>query len=366
MTKRGIFIGATGQNVGKTTLCLGMIAALKKLYPKLSFMKPVGQVHRKVEGGVLVDKDVVLFKEHFDLPTPYPLMSPVIVPQGFTRSVIDQEVSTSHLESSILEAYEKLQESSDMLVVEGTGHVGVGSIIHLSNAHVASLLNLDMVIIAKGGLGSAFDELALNKALCDAKGVKIRGVILNKVWEAKREMIMDYMQRALRKWNIPLLGAIPYNRYLSTPSMEDFETLFRTKMLSGEDYHYRHFEAIRLVATSVETFREMLFPDQLIVTPATREDIISVVIEKREDTQTKPERGLILTGRRAPGEAIVRKLKEANIPALYAPFSTFDAMRMITSSFTPKIERKDTRKVERAIQLVENYLDVNRLIQPTT
>ncbi len=97
--------------------------------------------------------------------------------------------------------------------MEGTGHVGVGSIVNLSNASVASLLNLDMILIAKGGLGSAFDELALNKSLCDQYGVKIRGVILNRVREEKREMIVHYITKALNRWIIPLIGSIPFNKF---------------------------------------------------------------------------------------------------------------------------------------------------------
>ena len=91
MTKRAIFIAATGQNVGKTTICLGLIDYLKKKFSTLGFMKPVGQMHQKMEDGSLVDKDVILFKEFFQLPASYHDMSPVIFPKGFTRDFIDNK-----------------------------------------------------------------------------------------------------------------------------------------------------------------------------------------------------------------------------------------------------------------------------------
>jgi hypothetical protein len=37
------------------------------------------------------------------------------------------------------------------------------------------------VLVANGGLGSAFDELDLNRVMCEANGVRLRGVIINKV-----------------------------------------------------------------------------------------------------------------------------------------------------------------------------------------
>ncbi|MCH9625477.1 MAG: Phosphate acetyltransferase [Chlamydiales bacterium] len=356
MTRKAIFVAATGQNVGKTTICLGMIAALKKKISKLGFMKPVGQQHVSVEKNLLVDKDVVLFKEFFHLTSNYRDMSPVIFPKGFTRDFLDLKIDEASLKQKIQKAYKKIYSENDFTIIEGTGHVGVGSIVNLNNASVAASLNADVVIIAKGGLGSTFDELALNKQMCDAHGVKICGVILNRVIEEKKEMITHYITKALSRWDIPLIGSIPYNQFLSTPTMEDFETLFNTKLLSGEQFHYHHYETMRLVATSVETFKERIFPQQLIVTPATRNDIILALIDQKKNQNGEPEHGLILTGRHPPSPSMIVKLQQAQIPSLYAAYTSFQAMKMITS-FIAKIRKEDTSKVQKAIDLVENNID---------
>lgn len=360
MGSKAIFIAATGQNVGKTTICLGLISGLKKKFPRLGFMKPVGQQHETVASGLRVDKDVVLFKEYFNLENRYEDMSPVIFPSGFTKEYLDGKVDENVLKSKVISSFNTISSQNDFTVVEGTGHIGVGSIVNLNNADVASLLGLDVVLIAKGGLGSAFDELALNKMMCDRLGIRLKGVILNKVLEEKKEMITHYIQKALKKWDVPLIGCISYNKFLNTPSMEDFETLFNTKMLSGENFHYRHFEMIRLVATSLETFIELTIPNQLIVTPATREDIILALIELRRNGKEEPLHGLILTGRYPPSEILIEKLKKAEIPSLYAAKTSYDAMRMITS-FTAKIRKEDTSKVEKAIQLVEGSINFSLL-----
>lgn len=356
MGRKAIFIAATGQNVGKTTICLGLISGFKKKTARLGFMKPVGQQHVKTPEGLLVDKDVVLFKEYFHLLASYETMSPLIVPAGFTRDYLDGKVSTSQMREKILSSFEEISTKNDFTIVEGTGHVGVGSILNLNNAEVAALLKLDVVLIAGGGLGSTFDELALNKALLDQYGVKIRGVILNKVHEEKREMVIDYMTKGLARWGIPLLGCIPFSHYLSTSSMEDFELLFHTKLQSGEEFRNRHFETIRLVATSVETFKELILPNQLIVTPATREDIVYALIERRSQLHKEVEHGVILTGRHPPTPSLILSLQRARIPALYAAHSSFNAMQMITS-FIAKTRKEDVAKVEKAIRLVEGYLD---------
>ena len=158
MNPRGVFIASTGQHVGKTTTCLGLISGFQKRFERVGFMKPVGQEHVEVTPGVHADKDVVLFNETFHLGGDYSKMSPVLFPRGFTRDFLDGKHSTAKMEADVKSAFSHISQKSDWTVVEGTGHVGVGSIVNLSNARVASLLGLPMILVASGGLGSSFDQ----------------------------------------------------------------------------------------------------------------------------------------------------------------------------------------------------------------
>lgn len=365
MNKPTFFIAATGQHVGKTTICLGLVSGLIKRHKKVGFIKPIGQEHVEIDTGIHVDKDVVLFKDHFHLQEKEEVMSPVLFPRGFTRDFIDGKVSEEKLSEKIQNSFHLIKEKSQAVVVEGTGHVGVGSIVNLSNAKVASMLGLDMILIASGGLGSSFDALAVNKALCDAHNVKIAGVILNRVHADKREMVLSYMKRALNRLDIPILGCIPYDPFLSNPTMQDFELLFQATLLSGEDHHMRHFRHMRLVATSLKNYRELILPNQLIITPANREDIILATLTKHWDVKiANPNKdlsvGMILTGNIPPRQTIVEALKKANIPMLYAPVSSYKAMEMITS-YTVKIRKEDKEKIVEAVELVESHIDFDKL-----
>lgn len=348
------FIAATGQNVGKTTICLGLYAALKKKFRSVGLMKPVGQQHVAVTPSINVDKDVLLFHEVFGLRSNWSDMSPVIIPQGFTKRFLNGEVSVKSLEEKILSAFCHLEEENDFSIIEGTGHVGVGSIVDLSNAKVAKLLGVDIILIANGGIGSTFDELALNVSLCNYYGVKIRGVILNRVLEEKRASILSSMERALSRWNIPLIGAIPFNAFLSSTTMSDFAQLFETELLTGEKNRLRHFTSKRLVAGSLESYLEEVVPNELVITPASREDIIRSVLTHVDES------GLILTGRTPPSEAILRDIARSEVPTLFAPKCSYDAMKEITS-FVAKIRKEDLSKVRKAIELVETYVDLEKI-----
>lgn len=363
--EKSFFVAATGQNVGKTTTCLGLVAGLRKRHASVGFMKPVGQEHVQTEEGISVDKDVALFKSYFQLLDPYEEMSPVLFPRGFTRDYLDGKVDHAHLVSKIQSSFKAITKRNAVTVIEGTGHTGVGSIVDLNNAQVAAHLQCPLILVGSGGLGSSFDELTLNKTQCEKYGVRVAGVILNRVLQDKREMVLEYMSKALRRWNIPLLGCIPYDEFLSSPTMHDFEQLFQSELLTGKDHRLRHFEHIRLVATSVEMYRSMILPKQLLITPAGREDIILATLTRYWDVKiSQPdadlEAGMILTGKYPPKESILEQIRHAEIPMLYAPVSSFAALKMI-NAYTAKIRKEDTQKIQEAVDVVGKHIDFQAL-----
>lgn len=364
MNGNALFIAATGQNVGKTTLCLGIQAALRKHFTSIGFIKPVGQQHVKIDTeGLLVDKDAYLFKELFQIPDPYRMMSPVIFPAGFTRQHLDGKTDVNLLKSQIISAFKHITSKHPLTIVEGTGHVGVGSLVGINNADVASMLGLKTIIISSGGLGSSFDELALNIEMCRNRDVEVIGVILNRVIEKKREMIMNYFPKALNRLGIPLLGCIPHSDLLCNPTMEDFETLFQTRLLAGKPSRYLHFKRMRLVAGSLESYLNDFQPSELVITPACRKDIIEAIFGG-QILQTHPDYkvGVILTGHEPPSNTMHTLIQSTEIPCIYAPVCSYEAMKRITS-FTAKICLKDERKISRAIELIEKHLELSFLIK---
>jgi len=82
-----------------------------------------------------------------------------------------------------------------MMLLEGTGHIGVGSCVNANNAQVAAMVGADMVLVANGGVGSAFDDLDLNYNMCKSNGVRIAGVVINKVMPDKIDQTKNYMSK---------------------------------------------------------------------------------------------------------------------------------------------------------------------------
>lgn len=255
-----IFIAATRQHVGKTSTSLAIVSGLQKRFDKVGFIKPVGQQHVPVQSNnlgktVRVDKDVCLIREHFKLHhIDYEHLSPVIIPRGYTKDFIDGKISFESQVNDIHSAFNEINTSSDIVMCEGTGHCAVGSVVGLNNAKVAGLIGADMILVANGGLGSAFDELELNRVLCQHHGVRLAGVIINKVIPEKLEQTRQYMSKALMQtWGVPLLGCIPDRPFLGCPALSDLERLFKTQMIAGEKVKMQHYNVteINVVTTSL-------------------------------------------------------------------------------------------------------------------
>jgi BioD-like phosphotransacetylase family protein len=175
------------------------------------------------------------------------------------------------------------------------------------------------------------------------------------------------MNKALSRWNIPILGCIPYDAFLTNPTISDYASLFNVKLFSGEMHHLRHFKHIRLIATSLEVYKTLITSSQLIITPASREDIILATLSYYWDLHSlgKGEEflsGMILTGNLPPRPSLVEELKKARIPAFYAPVHTFNAMMMI-SSYTAKLKKEDKARVQEAIALVESHIHFDQLLK---
>src|SRR5512135_512692 len=212
---RQLYLAATGQNRGKTTAALGLVDGFIRRGYRTGFMKPVGQ-RTVMEEGTPADEDAVLMRSVFDLPEPYPVMSPVHIPRGFTKAYIAGEV-VEDLGARIRGAHEAFRDH-DVLLIEGTGHAGVGAVIGLSNAYVAAALGAPAVIVSEGGVGRPIDEIVLNAALFERHGVPVAGAIVNKVDVAAQPGIARILERGRAPYGIALLGVLPVRPLLSNPT----------------------------------------------------------------------------------------------------------------------------------------------------
>ncbi len=358
---RRVFLAATGQNRGKTTVSLGLIAAVLQRGHRLGFLKPVGQRYLVVD-GTRADEDAVLVRDVFGLTDALDDMSPVTLPRHFTTDFVMGRVE-GDLAQEVTDAFRHVAAGKDLVIIEGTGHAGVGAVVGLSNARAAAVLDAPVIIVSEGGVGRPIDEIALNCALFAAHGVRVVGAIVNKVDVEARPELREVLERGLAQQGVDLLGCLPYSRLLANPSLELISTHLAGELLSGEPTPGRTIGEVAIGAMQAGHAMSVLRDRVLLITPGDREDLVlaSLAANRAAADDTPKVIGMVLTGGFRPSEAVLAELRRSGLYALLVDSDTYATARAVDEILV-KTHPSDTEKIATIIDLVAGSLDVDALL----
>ena len=358
-----IFIAATRQNDGKTTVSLGLINAFKKRLKRVGFIKPVGQRY-VLEEGYKVDEDSVLIEKVCGMRCCLKDMSPIAIEKGFTEKYI-KKGNSERLIKNVVSSFERISRRKDLVVIEGTGHAGVGSVFDLSNAKVARLLNTKVILVTSGGIGRPIDEIELNMALFEKEGVRVIGVIVNKVLQSKYKKIERVIRAGLKKKGIDVLGVIPYTPCLSIPLVQHILEETDIELISKKVGMRNKVQKILIGAMEPHNALDYIENGSLLITPGDREDMLMTLVSAH--LLKKPKKnisisGIVLTGGIVPSQKIMMLIEDAKIPVLLSKRHTYAAAAQI-HDLVIKIGPEDKEKTKIATGLVEKYVDIEKILK---
>jgi BioD-like phosphotransacetylase family protein len=382
---RQLYLAATGQNRGKTTAALGLFDGFVRRGLNAGFMKPVGQ-RTVIDDGEPADEDAVLMRSTFALPEPYSVLSPVHIPRGFTKAYIAGEV-VEDLPAKIARAHARFG-GHDVLLIEGTGHAGVGAVIGLSNAAVAAQLGAPAVIVSEGGVGRPIDEIVLNASLFASHGVAVAGAIVNKVDVEAQPGIEKVLRDGLAPYSIPLLGILPVRPILSNPTLEMILEGVRGETLHPGPDLERVIDGVAIGAMEPGHMLERVGPKTLVIVPGDREDVILTLTTAHlmgaprsatNDERRRPAQptlglddihagaaiGLVLTGGYRPRKAVIESIRRADLFATLVPDDTYTVASEVHDLLV-KTHSADLEKIELIKELVASNLDIDRILGVAT
>lgn len=356
-----LYVAASRQHVGKTTSTLGLAYGLQRLGIDIGYCKPVGQQFVDLN-DLKVDKDTILFSDliRFDLQPE--VHSPVILGSGATTDYIENPDNFNYAER-ILSAKETLESRKELTIHEGTGHPGVGSVVNLSNAKVAKMLDAQVIFIAEGGVGSTIDMINMCISLFREEGVEILGVIINKVREDKIEKIKPYLQKWLDEQGIPLLGMVPYDRTLAYPVMSTVCKAINGRLIANPQ-STKNKVADVIAGTVLDETKLEKRDNLLLVVNAFRLDSTLkkiIAINKVLGVEEWPLSGIIICG---PGDISDESnsiIDKHETPLIHSDLDTYGVVLKI-SRIEVKINRDTPWKIKRAIDLIEENVDLEYIL----
>lgn len=359
---KNLFLSSIHQNAGKTTMALGLYKVFKERKLKTAFMKPVGQQYVHV-GEFDIDKDSYLIGEIYHFRKNIKNMSPITIGRGFTEKYIF-EPKNEELRTRILQSFNSLTRGKDAIIIEGTGHAGVGSVIDLSNADVASMLGSKVIIVSEGGIGKSIDEIMLNKALFDLKQVEVLGVIVNKVHSEKFDKIKKTVEQGLKNKGLKLLGVVPFDPLLQAPTVEQLINLLGVKLLCGEENTHRRVMHTIVAAMEPHNMINYLKEGTLVLISGDRIDNIMVAVSSHliNKDAKKLISGIILTGDLVPASKVVEMLKQSRVPVLLAQSDTYTVAAKLEHLIF-KIQKTDKDKISEATDIVKKHVNVDMILE---
>lgn len=360
-----VFVAATGQNTGKTTISLSLVHLARRKYQRVGFIKAVGPKCQEFNGCV-VDKDAALMARVFGLEEDIRLMSPVVLGRGSTKRFLDGGLTTAVLEETLVSACREMERRYDFLVIEGAGHGGVGSVVGLNNGRVAALCGAPVVMVSGGGIGSVIDSVLLNLPLYRSAGQEVKLLLVNRLLAEKREESLRYLTRAFMP--LPVAGAFDYSPVLADPTLTHIARLLKHPLNGDPTACNRIVHHVQLGAASSQKVIDRLEDSTLLISTSCRDELIVTLSSLYHiPAFRKKIVGIIIPGH-APVSAITQQiLDDSGIPYIRVNGSTTAEAYSAVTGHISKLSAEDDEKIDLICSLAEKIIDfeaIDRLLFP--
>ncbi len=179
MTK-GIFITATGTDVGKTYVAGLIVKKMRESGFNCGYYKPALSGAEEVNGKIIPGDCAYVLKRAGMVAEPIDFVSYIFKPAVSPHLAAEIENNPIHL-NKIQEDFNRIKVQFDYIVVEGAG--GILCPFNLGEEKVMlpdviKALGLDIIIIADAGLGT-INATVLTAEYARMNGIEVKGIILN-------------------------------------------------------------------------------------------------------------------------------------------------------------------------------------------
>lgn len=355
-----IFIGATGQHCGKTTISLSLMHLAQKKYGRVGFMKPIGPKWMEFNGKI-VDKDAAMFASVFGVEEDVELMSPVPLTPGTTRRFLDGEIDPEYPRRAIRAACSELEKKYDFLIIEGAGHGGVGSVVGMNNARIAADLNAPVLLVTGGGIGNVIDAVELNLALYQRERADVRIIMANKLVPEKRANTLGYLVKAFAGSGIMVSSAFDYLPVLADPTLHHVSELLGLPLMGDTAEQSRLCHTIQLGAASSQIVIDHLEESTLLIVTSSRDELLVTASALHHIPEYKARlAGLIIAGHVPVSSITQRILDDSNIPYIRIKETSSEIFYRLREHVS-KIGPEDLEKIALINSIAERYIDFDAI-----
>jgi dethiobiotin synthetase len=202
-----LFVTGTDTGVGKTRVAAGLCRAFASRGDRVAAMKPIASGCEATAHG-LRNADAIALREAMTVRAAYRDVNPFAFEPAIAPHLAAQDVGVTIDFDVLDEAYRKLAERSDVVIVEGAGGWLVPLDARRSFADLAAFWRLDVILVVGMRLG------CLNHALLTAEAVtrsnlSLRGWVANS-FAPGFARVEDHVGALRDRLAAPCLGVLPF------------------------------------------------------------------------------------------------------------------------------------------------------------
>jgi len=340
--ERNVYLTAIEPGSGKSAVALGIMEALASL-GRVGYFRPI------VASGGRPDNDIELIRRRYRLPQSYQESYGAVVDD--LRAMGDRD-RYEQLLKRILEAYKRLDDTTDLLLVEGSDFTEASRALELDfNADAANHLGCPVLLVVRGSARSVeqmLEVVQLAHGSLTGRGCTILATICNRVDPAIMEELRERVQEIVGGEPAYVLPEVPE---LAAPTVAEVAEALAARFLrpvQGAEEASTRREVGRVIvgAMSLPHFLDHIGDGDLIITPGDRADLIVGSLASRFSGTYPNIAGLVLTGGLVPEPSILRLIDGLGgslVPVLAVEADTYRTAATVAGVrgvLTPDSERK--------------------------
>lgn len=372
-----ILLIPTGEGVGLTSACLGMIYALDCNGIKAGFLKPFSQ-----EDQEHLDRTTSLFGHLFQGKTV----------QSISHEKLTQLIAAGEVDELLEEAvslHRSVAADHDVIIVEGLLPNGQDHFASELNASLAQALDAEVVLVSTADIqnpkkaaekvdahlrqfGGAASNRTAGVLFMRTRGLTEETAQIPVAFDPSLRPTEDIAKftAELQKYNryfgssdLPIIGLVPFSNTLSVPRTLDIANVIDGQWVHQGEAKTRRILHSSLIASSIEYELNKFIAGELIISASERTDVL--LASSLATSNGIPLAGLVLTEREAPAPELLEFCQSAikqGLPILHTRLNTLETAQRL-SDFGNEIPVDDTERAEQVTRFVSSHIDVEWLKQ---
>lgn len=372
-----ILLVPTGEGVGLTSACLGLVYALECQGVKAGFVKPFSQ-----EKSQETDRTTALYRHLSQSETVEPITYESLI-QRFNLGETDE------LLEDAVRLHREIAKNHDLIIVEGLVPNSRDTFAPSFNAALAQALDAKVIIVSNADINQP--EVAAEKVesqlryLGGSSSTRMAGVLFMRTKglpedSAQIPVTIDPGLRLISDTNkfiaaiqkthahigsekLPVIGLVPFSNTLSVPRISDLAAHISADWVNLGEAKQRRVLHSSLIASNIEHELHKFVAGELIISASDRIDVL--LASSLASSNGIPLAGLVLTEHYEPNSTVLEFCQTGikhGLPILHTPLSTFETAQSL-ANLSNEIPCDDTERAEQVTRFVSSHLNEEWIAQ---